>query len=1091
MKALIKLSLYLTGLLFILVIAVVVTLATLDPNDHKDWIIAKVQQQTGRTLALDGDIKLTFYPWLGLEANGVTLGNAAGFGDQPFFHTKHVKFRIKLLPILQKQYEVDTIHIDGAVINLAKNKQGVNNWDDLIGAEPKQQQPLPLAALVLGGVDIKDAKLTWQDDSTATRYEISRVNMSTGALVYGEPIDLSLSFNALANKPDIQVVAELTGTIAYDLDNERYSIKPLAFRASLKGKNIPGGETQVLLATAIEVNLAEDTATISGLSLDALGTQVLADIKVSKIQSATPSVQAELKIKAADIAQLFKIAEIEPLASQLAKLKNRQFELSTTLSADMARGDVDISELSASMLGASLNGKLKATNIHSDTPAFKAELNASGPDLSTLLRVAGQFERGENPKLATLGKQLAGLKDRKFVFKVVLDADLKRGDMDISRFSAKLLGASIQGRVKASSIQSETPSFQGSLQASGPDLPSLLQLAGQFQGGKDPVMAKYGKQLTAVSTKQKAFSVDVKFDVDLKSGDVELPKLSVKTLGLTVAGHLQAKGMQGKKGTVNGKLSVTGKDLSKVLLALDQKSLAEVLQSVSFETGINGNKRNLSLKPMTLKATLAGKQIPNSPVNLVLNANTQLDLEAEKLTLDDFSLTGLGLNIQGKVNASKIMQAPEFNGQLDIAPFNLRKLMRQFKQTPPVTADKKVLGKVALTTQFAGSTMHMKLNKLLFELDDTTLRGDLSVTDFANPAIQVSIDIDQINVDRYLPPPPKGKQNKAVTPEAAAGAAAQLPVEILRALNVKGNLSIGKLIISNARLANVKLSLNAKDGKIDLKPVTADLYQGKYSGSINLDATGKLPRLTINSSLKGIQIEPLLKDVTGEAKVRGTGNFSAALVAVGADSDALKKTLNGRMSFSFRDGAIKGYNLGKIMRQANSLKESFTLSVSDKEETDLSEITGNPVVKNGVIRLDDLSGKSPAIRLSGSGILADLPQNRMDYKITAQLVATSTGQGGKELAAGKLEGVPLDCRLKGPLDNPRRDCDASKLIAALGMKLIKGLLKLPGKAVPGGDQTQTQTTQTEQTTEQQQSAPRNPIKELEDTFKQLKSIFGK
>ena len=130
--------------------------------------MAKVQQQTGRTLALDGDIKLTFYPWLGLEANGVTLGNAAGFGDQPFFHTKHVKFRIKLLPILQKQYEVDTIHIDGAVINLAKNKQGVNNWDDLIGAEPKHQQSLPQAALVLGGLDSEAARLPWQDESTAT-----------------------------------------------------------------------------------------------------------------------------------------------------------------------------------------------------------------------------------------------------------------------------------------------------------------------------------------------------------------------------------------------------------------------------------------------------------------------------------------------------------------------------------------------------------------------------------------------------------------------------------------------------------------------------------------------------------------------------------------------------------------------------------------------------------------------------------------------------------------------------------------------------------------------------------------------------------
>ena len=68
-------------------------------------------------------------------------------------------------------------------------------------------------------------------------------------------------------------------------------------------------------------------------------------------------------------------------------------------------------------------------------------------------------------------------------------------------------------------------------------------------------------------------------------------------------------------------------------------------------------------------------------------------------------------------------------------------------------------------------------------------------------------------------------------------------------------------------------------------------------------------------------------------------------------------------------------------------------------------------------------------------------------------MATSKGQGGKDITAGKLEGVPLDCRFSGSLDNPKRNCDATKLITALGLKMIKGITNIPGdvsdKILPG------------------------------------------
>ena len=199
LKTLIKLLLWLVGLGAVALAALVVLVTTIDPNEHKGWIEAWFDRETGREISLEGPIAFTFYPWLGVEAAGVSIADVDGFGAEPFIYLDYFKLRVKSLPLLREEYEVDTVVASGAVVNLVRNERGVANWEDLVGATGEEEagRPmLPAAALALGGVDIEDARVTLEDRQAALRYEFSDIEVSTAELRYGEPIDLRLGFRA-------------------------------------------------------------------------------------------------------------------------------------------------------------------------------------------------------------------------------------------------------------------------------------------------------------------------------------------------------------------------------------------------------------------------------------------------------------------------------------------------------------------------------------------------------------------------------------------------------------------------------------------------------------------------------------------------------------------------------------------------------------------------------------------------------------------------------------------------------------------------------------------------------------------------------
>ena len=431
--------------------------------------------------------------------------------------------------------------------------------------------------------------------------------------------------------------------------------------------------------------------------------------------------------------------------------------------------------------------------------------------------------------------------------------------------------------------------------------------------------------------------------------------------------------------------------------------------ALSGELNMDPDSGQVDASGLKLEADLTGDALPGGKAQIAIGADVAANMNQKTARLDDVSVSALGLEASGNLAVTNFDTDQQVSGTLSVKQFDAKAMLKQLAGTEVDTADPKALTAVALEATIGGSAQALALNPLKVVLDDSTLQGNLSV----GSAIRFDLELDSIDADRYLPPAVEGE---AATPGAAAGRAGELPMQTLRALDVDGQLKVGQLKIMKLSATDITVTVKAKDGVINISPITAKLYDGTYAGSIGLNASGDQPKLSVDEKLSGIQAGPLLTDLHGEDRLTGTANVEAKMTAIGVDADAMKKTLNGTAAFAFTDGALNGINLAETIRNAKAKVLGGSASSSDApQKTDFSELTGSFLIKNGFVTNDDLSAKSPLLRIEGKGN-ADLPTENIDYRATATVVATTEGQGGEGLE--DLVGIPIPVKIGGTFTEP-------------------------------------------------------------------------
>jgi AsmA protein len=501
--------------------------------------------------------------------------------------------------------------------------------------------------------------------------------------------------------------------------------------------------------------------------------------------------------------------------------------------------------------------------------------------------------------------------------------------------------------------------------------------------------------------------------------------------------HFEIKDLQLKTGPLSPGEAV------EVRLELGLQSQQPSIQgTMDLTASLNSKpeKQYFSVEDLLLKLKLTGDGLPQDGLDARLAANVYLDHARGTLDAKGLRLESGNLVLRADLEGQDLQTKPHFKGSLKLHEFSPREWMRRFDLALLKTSDPEVLKSFSLASDFNATPELVEFDKLRLQLDQTRITGELELLQPADPTYQFALDIDQIDLDRYLPPQSEPVQ-KAPGPSApeAAGESPLFPVEMLRRLKLDGNLRIDRLTVNKIKVRAVQLKVTAKDGKLQLDQQIGRFYDGKIKGGVGLDVQGKLPHLKIDQEATQISIGPLLKEMAEMDKLEGSGGFKANLTSSGQNVNQLKRRLNGKLNFNFVDGAVKGVNLAKLVRDTRARLSGETVAVSNEpEKTDFSELSGSGVFNNGILNNKDLLAKSPFIRVEGAGKV-NIVQENLDYTVKAVIVNTSKGQGGKGLE--DLEGVPIPVHLKGPWAKPEWRVDLAKVLADQQKEKLKQKLE--------------------------------------------------
>src|SRR5690606_18384625 len=235
MGRLLKLIGIVIGALVVLVIVIAVGVALLfDPNDYEDQITAAVANATGRELTLEGDLELSVFPKLSISLGPARLSNAEGFGEQPFAQIERAALDVELLPLLGRRVEIGEARLDGLVLNLARDAQGRNNWQDLGGGDAPAEAPAeetegggtPNVALNVDVIRVTDSEVNWSDAATGSNWTLGGFNLVASNFGPDTAFPLETSFTISGESLQVAVGAETVATLA--LDENTYRLEDLA-----------------------------------------------------------------------------------------------------------------------------------------------------------------------------------------------------------------------------------------------------------------------------------------------------------------------------------------------------------------------------------------------------------------------------------------------------------------------------------------------------------------------------------------------------------------------------------------------------------------------------------------------------------------------------------------------------------------------------------------------------------------------------------------------------------------------------------------------------------------------------------------------
>jgi uncharacterized protein involved in outer membrane biogenesis len=326
------------------------------------------------------------------------------------------------------------------------------------------------------------------------------------------------------------------------------------------------------------------------------------------------------------------------------------------------------------------------------------------------------------------------------------------------------------------------------------------------------------------------------------------------------------------------------------------------------------------------------------------------------------------------------------------------------------------------------------------------------------PKLTADFKADDIVADNFVPrsgaaptasKKPAGRPAGGAKPVASSGAPwtdEPIDIDALRAFDADIKVKAKSLAWRAWKIAAPEIDMTLDNGKFDLRRVSGTTVGGSFLASASVTAPAKKGGAVGFASSLDIAHADMSQALFNASEidiVKGKVTARMRVTGQGATSRALASSLAGSGNMEVTDGAVTGFDLGRVNDQLKNLNKPTSFlnllqTAMSGGSTNFSKLSGTFKIDKGVVRSTDIALAADG----GSGtatLTADLPRWTID---AAGLFRLS---GHKDAPAFRMA-------LKGPLDQPRRIFNLNELQSWLFSRgagaLLQQFLKPKKKADP-------------------------------------------
>ncbi|MEM7329282.1 MAG: AsmA family protein [Pseudomonadota bacterium] len=534
-------------------------------------------------------------------------------------------------------------------------------------------------------------------------------------------------------------------------------------------------------------------------------------------------------------------------------------------------------------------------------------------------------------------------------------------------------------------------------------------------------------------------SMDGTFEIASDTLGQVLPFLGSDDWPILV-GNLQSLRAQG---TIGGDLETANIDFSKLTLAatgLDLDYAGQItlgaVPSLNGQVELNAADAQRLLKPghaliplLTMLGNVDFVASVSGPVSTPSLTGITLKQRGQDLVTDYsgmFSLAG----------------EQSLDGMLELSSDNPRAVLSALGTEMPAGQS---LNALAISGQTTGTLLAPTLDQASITLDDTTASGKVGANlSGTRPRIVANLAMDRLDLTPFL-----GSGSQQSDPEPSLNEDwddTPLDLAALNLLNATVTVAANEVVMDQIVLNDALLNTRLDDGRLsaifrqDDDTPGFKVFQGNWYGDLVLDASRSTPSLTIEALADSIAAQDMLTALTGFQNLSGIGDVHLDLRSEGSSLKSLIAGLDGKFESDLNQGALKGMNLAKLVRDASNIRDlvasgnlsiaSFRDALSPEAETDFSKFIGNLDFNNGVASITNLSIDNPVVGITGAGSI-DLGARTLDIRLTPRVDVAATG-AGSTLGLGN---IPIPLRVYGSWSQVRYGIDSSAVQAELTARL--------------------------------------------------------